>query len=96
MKQHRGVMKITAQERSRLDALDAGLRADNVRERIRSTIKRVRAELVRKQEAVMTWEPIPLSIFGGDCRRKSGLRGCLCCALAQTLDRNGIRTVINV
>jgi hypothetical protein len=56
-------MKITVQERSRLDALDAGLRADNVRQRIRSTIERVRAELVRKQEAVMTWEPIPLSVF---------------------------------
>ena len=31
---------------------------------IRPIIERVRAELSRKNEAVMTWEPIPLTVFG--------------------------------
>ena len=35
-----------------------------MREQIRPIIERVRAELARKNEALMTWEPIPLTVFG--------------------------------
>jgi hypothetical protein len=52
------------EERSRLESLDTVLRSENVREQIRPVVERVRAELARKSEALMTWEPIPLSVFG--------------------------------
>ncbi len=55
---------MTPEERSRLEALDAVLRSENVREQIRPIVERVRAELARKNEALMAWEPIPLSVFG--------------------------------
>jgi len=54
---------MTGEERSRLESLDAVLRSDNVREQIRPIVERVRAELARKKEALMTWEPIPLTVF---------------------------------
>jgi hypothetical protein len=54
---------MTREERSRLESLDAVLRSDNVREKIRPIIERVRAELARKKEALMAWEPIPLTVF---------------------------------
>jgi hypothetical protein len=52
------------QERTRLESIDAILQSEAVREQIRPIVERVRAELARKKEAVMTWEPIPLSVFG--------------------------------
>src|SRR5690349_5573850 len=55
---------MTTEERSRLESLDAVLRSENVREQIRPIVERVRAELARKEEALMAWEPIPLTIFG--------------------------------
>ena len=55
---------MTLEERSRLEALDTVLRSKNVREQIRPVVERVRAELARRSEALMTWEPIPLSVFG--------------------------------
>ena len=54
---------MTGEERLRLESLDAVLRSDNVREQIRPIVERVRAELARKKEALMTWEPIPLTVF---------------------------------
>jgi hypothetical protein len=54
---------MTREERSRLESLDAVLRSDNVREQIRPIVERVRAELARKKEALMAWEPIPLTVF---------------------------------
>ncbi len=51
-------------ERSRLESLDAVLRSENVREKIRLIVERVRGELARKEEALMAWEPIPLTVFG--------------------------------
>src|SRR5204863_8365824 len=51
------------EERSRLDALDAALRSEDVHAQIRPIVERVRAELARKAEALMTWKPIPLSTF---------------------------------
>jgi hypothetical protein len=55
---------MTTEERSRLESLDTVLRTENVREQIRPVVERVRAELARRSEALMTWEPIPLSVFG--------------------------------
>ncbi|PYL06425.1 MAG: hypothetical protein DME33_13755 [Verrucomicrobia bacterium] len=52
------------EERSRLEALDAVLRSDNVSEQIRNIVERVRAELARKEDALMAWEPLPLTVFG--------------------------------
>jgi len=54
---------MTREERSRLESLDAVLRSDNVREQIRPIVERIRAELARKKEALMAWEPIPLTVF---------------------------------
>jgi hypothetical protein len=56
---------MTTEERSRLESIEAVLRSENVREQIRQIVGRVRAELARKKEALMTWEPIPLNAFGG-------------------------------
>ena len=56
---------MTPGERSRLESIEAVLRSDNVREQIRPIVERVRAELARKKEALMAWEPIPLNAFGG-------------------------------
>ena len=55
---------MTPEERTRLESIDRVLRSDTVREQIRPIIERVRAELARKNEALMTWEPIPLTVFG--------------------------------
>ncbi len=55
---------MTPEERSRLESIDTVLRSENVREQIRPIVERVRAELGRKKEALMTWEPIPLAAFG--------------------------------
>src|SRR4029453_11755353 len=55
---------MTQEERSRLESIDTLLRAETVPEQIRPIVERVRAELARKKEAVMTWEPIPLTVFG--------------------------------
>jgi hypothetical protein len=56
---------MTQEERSRLESLDAVLRSENVRKKIRPIVERVRAELARKKEALMTWEPISPGVFGG-------------------------------
>jgi hypothetical protein len=55
---------MTPGERMRLESIDAVLQSETVREQIRQIIERVRAELARKKEVLMTWEPIPLSVFG--------------------------------
>ena len=52
------------EERTCLESIDAILRSDAVRRQIRPVVERVRAELARKKEALMTWEPIPLTVFG--------------------------------
>src|SRR4029453_835027 len=55
---------MTQEERSRLESIDTLLRAETVPEQIRPIVERVRAELAREKEAVMTWEPVPLTVFG--------------------------------
>src|SRR6266496_1972385 len=59
------VGRMTTEERSRLESLDTVLRSENVREQIRPIVERVRAGLGRKKGALMTWESVPLTIFGG-------------------------------
>ncbi len=55
---------MTADECSRLEALDAVVRSDEARAKINPVVDRVCAALAQKPEAVMTWEPIPLETFG--------------------------------
>ena len=43
----------------------------------------------------MTWEPIPLTVFGRALPARSDLRGYLSCARARTQARNAIRIVIS-
>ena len=52
------------EERTCLASIDTILRSDAVRRQIRPVVERVRAELARKKEALMTWEPLPLTVFG--------------------------------
>jgi hypothetical protein len=54
---------MTPEERTRLESIDRILRSETVREQIRPIVERVRAELARKKEALMIWEPIPLTVF---------------------------------
>ena len=54
---------MTKEERSRLEALDAALRSESVREHIRSVVTRVREQLARRKDALMTWEPFPLDLL---------------------------------
>ena len=54
--------KKDTEERSRLEALDAALRSESVREHIRSVVTRVREQLARRKDALMSWEPFPLNI----------------------------------
>jgi hypothetical protein len=61
---------MTPDERTRLESIDTVLHSETVREQIRPIIERVRADLARKPEAVMTWEPIPLTVFGSALPRE--------------------------
>ena len=54
---------MTADERSRLEALDAVVRSNELRAKIKSVVDRVCATLAETPETVMTWEPIPLEAF---------------------------------
>src|SRR5438309_10661198 len=55
---------MTADERSVLQQLDRIVRLEQVRAQILPIVERVRAELTRKQDALMAWEPIALTLFG--------------------------------
>ena len=61
---------MTQEERTRLELIDTSLQSEAVREQIRPIMERVRAELARKKEALMTWEPIPLTVFGHSLPRE--------------------------
>ncbi|PYJ98236.1 MAG: hypothetical protein DME68_07045, partial [Verrucomicrobia bacterium] len=56
---------MTAEERSLLEALDTIVGSEEVRAQIYPIVERVRTELARNKTAQMTWEPIPLTIYGG-------------------------------
>jgi len=52
------------EERARLEKLHTIVRSDELRAKIYPIVDRVCAALSQKPEALMTWEPIPLEIFG--------------------------------
>src|SRR5260370_37924543 len=52
------------EERARLEKLDAIVRSDELRAKINPVVDRVCAALSQKPDALMTWEPFPLRIFG--------------------------------
>jgi hypothetical protein len=56
-------MELIPEERTRLETLDAALQSERTRREIRPIVHRVLAKLVQKRNALMAWEPIPLSIF---------------------------------
>src|SRR5437764_7207839 len=51
-------------ERARVENLDAIVRLDELRAEIYLIVDRVCTALSEKPEALMTWEPIPLDVFG--------------------------------
>src|SRR5262245_6275454 len=55
---------MTKEERSVLETLDEIVRSDNVRTQLLPIIERIRAELARKPDALMAWEPVPLDTVG--------------------------------
>ena len=55
---------MTKEERSLLETLDKVVHSAQVRPQIEPIVERVRADLARKPEALMAWEPVPLEIFG--------------------------------
>jgi hypothetical protein len=57
---------MTKEEQLILETLDEIVRSEKVRAQIRPILERVRAELARKPDALMTWEPIPLATFGSE------------------------------
>jgi hypothetical protein len=56
---------VTKKERSLLEKLDKIVRSGRIRAQIRPIVERVRADLVRKPDALMAWEPVVLETFGG-------------------------------
>jgi len=54
---------MTKDERSPLETLDTALRSESVRGHIRSIVVRVREQLTRRKDALMSWEPFPLEIL---------------------------------
>jgi hypothetical protein len=54
---------MTEAERSVLETLDEIVRSDRVRTQLLPIIERIRAELARRSDALMTWEPVPLDTF---------------------------------
>jgi len=56
-------MNYEMKERSLLDHLDKILRSKEVRAQIQPIVAQVRADLAQKLQAVMAWEPIPLTTF---------------------------------
>jgi hypothetical protein len=61
---------MTPEEHTCLESIDAVLRSEGVHSQICPIVERVRAELCRKKEAVMTWESIPLTVFAGALPRE--------------------------
>src|SRR5690242_15896483 len=57
---------MTKDERAILETLDRVVRSKPVRTQIEGIVERVRAELVRKPDSLMTWEPVPLANFGDE------------------------------
>lgn len=48
-----------------LEKVNSVLQSEEVQAQIRPIVERVRRELAQKQDTLMAWEPIPLTLFGG-------------------------------
>ncbi|MBV9618675.1 MAG: hypothetical protein JO201_05635 [Verrucomicrobia bacterium] len=57
---------MTKGERLILEKLDQVVRSEEMRAQIQPILERVRAELMGKPDALMTWEPVPLATFGSE------------------------------
>lgn len=57
--------KMTTTERATLAGLDQLLRSEKVRALIEPVVVRVRTKLSQQPGALMAWEPIPLTSYGG-------------------------------
>jgi hypothetical protein len=57
---------MTKHERQILETLDQIVHAERVHAQIRPIVERVRAELGQKSDALMTWEPVALDVFGNN------------------------------
>src|SRR6058998_3924853 len=55
---------MTKEERSRVEILDTALRLETVRAHIRTVVVRVREQLARRKDVLMSWEPFSLEILG--------------------------------
>ena len=55
---------MTKEERSILETLDKIVQSPPVRARIEPIVERVRADLARTPDALMSWEPVELETFG--------------------------------
>src|SRR5213594_22943 len=55
---------MTPEERTCLESIDTILQSANVRQQIHPIVERVHKDLAGKKAALMTWEPIPLTVFG--------------------------------
>ena len=53
-----------AEERARLEKIDTIVRSAELRAKINPVFDRVHVALLQKPETLMTWEPIPLDVFG--------------------------------
>jgi hypothetical protein len=56
---------MTTEERSLLQEVDRVLQLEQIHGQIRPIVERVRAELAREKDALMAWESIGLTLFGG-------------------------------
>ena len=63
---------MTKEERAVLEALDTIVRSEPVQAQIRPVVERVRSDLARKSDALMTWEPIALETFDAPASIRSG------------------------
>jgi hypothetical protein len=54
---------MTHEKRRILQMLDEIVRSERVRSHLEPIVERVRRELAQKTEALMTWEPVPLTVF---------------------------------
>jgi len=55
---------MTDKEQALLQQLDKAVNSEEVRLQILPIVKRVREDLARKPDALMTWEPVALEVFG--------------------------------
>jgi hypothetical protein len=55
---------MTKEERFTLETLDKIVQSGPVRSRIEPIVERIRADLARKPDALMSWEPVELETFG--------------------------------